>query len=188
LLIFRNTKKVIYIFVALLAFAVGVFAFFIRPLFVTVHLDELRDNIKIYNSQKIKVKGNFSATNWDSKYVYYLDNRKEQCDEANVWKCNYSVELKLSEELEISNFSLIKEITEKNEQIGKEFRKKEQTGQLEQKDFDNRYYYRAEIEIVGYVEVEKRINNFGHARMSYFPKIKVEEMKLISPIKLGKVP
>lgn len=39
-------KKIIYIFVALLAFAVGSIVYFVRPLFVSVPLYELKNNLE----------------------------------------------------------------------------------------------------------------------------------------------
>ena len=140
------------------------------------------------NSQKIKLKGNFSASKWDTKYVYHLHNRKEYCNESNVWNCNYSVDLELPEEIEKANLPLIREISDKNERRADEMREKEENGTLEQKDYDDDHSYSAEVEIIGSVKVTKMLSKFGVPRVIYIPEISVEEMKVVSPIKSIKFP
>jgi len=181
-------KKIIYIFVALLAFAVGMLVYFVQPLFVTVPIDELGNNITFYNSQKIKVRGNLSVDNWDSEYVFYLNNRKEQCNKTSIWNCNFSVELDLPEEIQKIHFPLIQEIVEKNRQLRAELYEKDKNGTLEQKDYDEHVLYRAEVEIVGYVQVERFPSKFSHSNgFVDVSKLRVEEMKIIPPITLVKV-
>ncbi len=154
-------KKLIYILVALLAFLCGIFVFFIRPLFITVPLYELKGNVQYYKYQKIKVKGYFTPTKDESSYFYSLEDYTNKCSGEFI-DCASFVSLELSEGVEKKENLLIEEIAEKNYQLGKtEFR---------------RGFYGAEVEVIGYVE--ERNGVFGLA-----PVIKIEEIKQISPIK-----
>lgn len=153
-------KKIIYILVALLAFAVGVFVFLVQPLFVTVRLYDLKGpEFALYKSQKIKVKGFMIVDKSDSEYFYYLQDEDISC--ANeVFECRVAIAIELSQDTEKINLSWIDEIAEKNDQSRK-------TG-----FFDGEYG--AEVELIGYVGNEKE-------KIIY---INVEEVKQISPIKL----
>lgn len=152
-------KKRIYILVALLTFLCGVLVFFIRPLFVTVRLFELRGNIKYYKFQKIKVKGYFVPSKDELSYSYTLEDYKTKCFGDRVY-CESLLTLDLPEELKGKESSLINEIIEKN-------------NHLEKTDV-SKGYYGAEVEVIGYVE---EINSvFGS-----IPALKVEEIKQIAP-------
>jgi len=181
-------KKIIYIFIALLTFSVGIFVYLIRPFFVAVPLIELRNNITLYESQKIKVKGYFSSIKSDSGYIYYLIDRKARCDREKDVFCSYDVRLELPQEIAQNHFSLIQEISDKNERLTEAFWEKEKNGFLEQRDFDEHVLYRAEVEIVGYVQVKRLPSMFSNGnKFVDISTLRVEEMKIISPIKLVKV-
>ena len=154
-------KKRIYILVALLAFLCGVFVFFIRPLFITVPLFELRGNIRYYKFQEIKVKGYFVPSKDELSYSYTLEDYKSKCFGGRVY-CESLLTLELSEELKRKESLLINEIIEKNEPL---------------KKLDVRNgYYGAEVEVTGYVE---EINDaFGS-----IPALNVEEIKQFAPTK-----
>ena len=49
-------KKAIYVFIALLAFACGVFVFYVRPLLIPISLSELRQNISHFKSLRASLK------------------------------------------------------------------------------------------------------------------------------------
>ncbi len=153
-------KKVIYIFVALLAFVSGVFVFYIRPLFIIVPLYDLRENISHYESLKVKVRGDFEVTNGESSYLYGIQDYKNDCSDD----CVSYKGLELPKEIEEENIKFIKELAEKNSTLGKT-------------DF-RQGMYMAKVEVTGYVE-ERYSVGFD---MSYFV-IKVVEIKQISPIK-----
>ena len=155
-------KKVIYIFVALLAFACGVFVFYIRPLYVTIPFYELKENLEKYNSHKIKVSGFFIPNRDELSESYGFEDYLPNCISDEPFDCNTFGILELSDEVKEQEKSLIKEITDKNYQLGKtDFRQGE---------------YGVEVEVVGYVE-EKR-SNFG-----IYTAIRVMKMKQISAVR-----
>lgn len=157
-------KKIIYIFVALLAFACGVFVFYIRPLYVTIPFYELKGNLENYNSHKIKVSGFFIPMKDESSESFGFEDYLPNCF-GDLFDCNTFGILELSDEVKEQQKLLIKEITDKNYQLGK-------------KDF-GQGVYGVKVEIVGYVD-EKESQSLGFG--PYYG-IKVVEMKQISTIR-----
>lgn len=137
--------------------------------------------MKNYKSQKINVKGYFASVKSDSGYDYYLIDRNDKCDRKKDEICNFDVSLELPEEIVQNHFSLIQEISDKNKRLSEAY------WELEQRNYDEHVLYRAEVEIVGYVQVERRVSRFSHVGIIDISRIKVEEMKVISPIELVKV-
>jgi hypothetical protein len=154
-------KKNIYIFVALTAFACGVFVFYIRPLFIPISLSELRENISYYKFQKVKVRGNLEVVKAESSYFLALQDYKGDCSSVPCFKS-----LELSEEARKHNDLLIEELAEKNTTLGKT-------------DFRSGVYL-AEVEITGYLEERKNNSDFPFDSHRI---IKVEEISQISPVR-----
>ncbi len=130
-------KKLIYILISFIAFSVGVAVFYIRPQFIPISLDELRENISQYKLVKVRVKGNFEVTKAESTYFFGLQDYKNKCS-GDLF---YHSTLELSKETEEKNSSLINELADKNQTLGKT-------------DF-RRGVYLAEVEVSGYLEEEK---------------------------------
>jgi hypothetical protein len=159
-------KKIIYIFVALLAFAVGTFIFFIRPLFITVSLNELQDNVKFFKSYKINIRGFFISQKGDSGFRYYLVTKETRCSIKEV-DCRRYLKLELPHEVEGKVASLISEVTV----------------EIDKTDF-SKGDWGADVELSGYVD-EWWAN--PHVNDGYAPVIKVDEIRQVSPAKFTKV-
>jgi hypothetical protein len=157
-------RKAVYVFVALLAFASGVFVYYIHPLFVPISLSELRQNTPHYISRKFKVVGKLEVWEAESNCSINLKDWENDCSGDNF--CFRGLEL--SEEVKAENILLIKELAEKNKTFGKT-------------NFIHGDYL-ADVEITGQL-VEKRNEFFGGT----FYDIKVEKMKQVSPIRFVKV-
>jgi len=154
-------KKAIYVFIALLAFACGVFVFYVRPLLIPISLSELRQNISHYKSLRFKVVGKLEVWEAESTYSINLKDYENDCSGDNL--CFRGLEL--SEEVMAENILLVKELAEKNKTFGK-------TNFI-------RGDYLADVEITGQLVEGEQNPFFGGSVYD----IKVEKMKQISPIR-----
>ena len=154
-------KKLIYIFVALLAFACGLLVYYIRPLIIPISLAELRQNTEQYKSRKFKVTGKLEVVEAESIYFINLKDYENDCSGGPM--CFKG--LQLSNEVKAENIELIKELAEKNKTFGVT-------------NFISGDYL-AEVEVTGEL-IEEGESQFGGG-MIY--DIKVEKIKRISPIK-----
>lgn len=170
-------KKLLYMGIALFAFISGIFVFYVRPLFMPVPLKEVARKLNLYNSREIKVKGFFVPIKLQDSSITYLfldyandcNKDSEYCiSEAEVEFSKelkgYEAEIVLSKEVEDNEAKLIEDLLKKNSEY--EIEKKENTDGS----------YGVGVEIIGNVEEEKRV--FEDFR------IKVKELKQITPIKL----
>ena len=154
-------KKLIYICVALLAFACGLVVYYVRPLIIPISLSELRQNTSDYEFRKFRVLGKLQV--WESGSTYLINLKDYENDCSKEPFCSRS--LQLSEEVKAENIALIKELAEKNKTFGV-------TNFI-------RGEYLAEVEVSGQL-VEKGENPFCNCIIY---EIKVEKIKQISPIK-----
>lgn len=159
-------KKIIYIFVFLIAVIVGVSVYYLRPLFVPISLSDLRKNTSHYKHHKIKVFAKFEVTEENSQYFINLKDWENECSGDNF--C--FIGLELSEEILAQNLSLIKELLEKNKAVGRS------TLINGEHWADGEFYI--DVEVSGYL-IEKESKYFSGT----FYDIKVDEIKQISPIK-----
>ena len=160
-------KKLFYIGVAVFAFVIGFFAFYVRPLLMPIPFSELEENLSLYKSREINVKGQFFIIKWgDTPNFYRLKDSNHDCP-GSIDYCESEAILELSQEVEKKEITLIKELNEKNYQY-----------LLEKGDYTQGRYV-VEAEITGYVE--ERESGFSSIRSAYI--IKVKEIKQTSPIK-----
>jgi len=159
-------KKLIYIFVALTAFFVGVVIFYMRPIVTPVSLCEISQHAELYRFKEIHVKAflfveDIKHQNPDS---YAISDYQNGCVKHAI--LNISEDLKNNVKFKV----LVEELRQKNN----ERLKQDAEGRFVQKDKQGTYV--AEVEVTGKIE-----------EFSSFPEVpfvlKAEDIKQVSPIR-----
>jgi hypothetical protein len=166
-------KKLLYICIALFAFIIGIFIFYIRPLLVPVPLSEIDGKFALYKSLEIKVKGRFfmSKSHIGDFYLYQFDDDSNKCTEDSPY-CFSEALIELPEEVKKRKDLLIKELVERNYQHDLE------NCDSEMRECNSNGRFGADVEITGYVEERPPIFN----GIPVFV-IKVDDIKQTSPTK-----
>lgn len=157
-------RKVIYIFVALLAFVIGTMSFYFRPLIQPVSLCEIKQNARLYDKREVYVRAYLEVLrlkeNEDDDYFDVVSSLGKGCIEGA--SLEYSEQLKQSETLK----QLCKEMSEANKELIKT-------------KFDEGWYL-VEVEIFGQVD-DLSDDGITHC---FTPdlSLKVKELKQTSPI------
>lgn len=159
-------RKLIYISVAILAFVSGILIYYIRPSFIPISLSELRGNPKRHQIFSFKVRGDFQVWKAESTYSFELIDNQNEC--ASTEPLCLKI-LELSDEIIKRNNTLIEDLANQNQKLGKtDFRKGINL---------------AEVEITGILEERKdeKLAYFG-GDGSYF-RLKVEKIEQLSPVR-----
>jgi hypothetical protein len=158
-------KKLLYIFVALSTFSIGIAAFYFRPPIKPITLCEIKQNASLYDKQEVYFKAYLEVLELgDNEKVDYFDlvsSWEKGCiSEASL---EYSDKLKADKKLE----KLRKQLHDDNLEIPKAESEKGR--------------YLSEVEIIG--EVDDLSNN--GIKFSFTPglSVKVKEIKQISSIR-----
>ena len=156
-------KKLIYIFVGLAAFSIGIAVYYLQPIVTAVPLCEISQHVELYEFNEIRIKA-------------YLDGAGITEDDFNFYSvsdfnnsCLTGASLEISEALKNDDAfkKLARELRQKNTYL----REKKSDG-----------VYIAEVEILG--EIKKQLELESAPLVAPPPFIiKTKEIKQISPIR-----
>jgi hypothetical protein len=156
-------KKLIYIFVALTAFSIGVACFYLRPIVTPVTVCQIKQNAALYDKQIVYVRGYLSSVRMDeidNDYFDGISSLEKSCEGGA--SLTYSEKFRTDESLK----ELHQEIWEKNKDLAKT-------------KFEEGWYL-VEVEIIA--EVNDMSNDGLTHCFGPDLELRVNKIKQISPI------
>lgn len=164
-------KKLVYILIGIFTFSIGFWLFHLRPLVTPVSLCEISQHAELFKSKQIRIKAFLDGVGRDESNLddYSVSDFKNGCLTGASLEISEKMKEKLKSDENLKASTNL--IRQKREEVFRNRRNPNYPAG----------YYVTEVEITGEIEEYIETETTGIARIPF--KIKVNEMKQVSPIR-----